>query len=108
MADTAIDGIGQVLAENNEKISRDYKIMKNLDCKGGEPSLMTVKELTGNPLVDNMELDNVQTRLEKEIKKQKEMHMTEEEKLAEAKKKEEEAAKRADNGEVNDDEEEEE
>jgi hypothetical protein len=67
VADTALDGIGQVLAENKEKVSRDYKIMKNLDCKGGEPSLMTVKELTGNPLVDNMDLDNVQTRLEKEI-----------------------------------------
>lgn len=59
VADTAIDGVGQVLAENKEKVSRDYKILKNLDCKGGEPSLMTVKELTGNPLVDNMDIDNV-------------------------------------------------
>ena len=63
VADTAIEGIHQVLQENKEKISRDYKIMQNLDCKGGEPSLMTIKIKTDNPLIDNMDLDNVETRL---------------------------------------------
>lgn len=33
--------------------------------------MMTIKVKTGNPLIDNMELDNVQTRLEKEIMKDK-------------------------------------
>ena len=69
VADTAIDGVGQAVAENKEKISRDYKVMKNLDCKGGEPSLMTIKVLTGNPLVDNMDIDNTETKLQKEIEK---------------------------------------
>lgn len=43
VSDTALDGINRVLANDQEKISTDYKIMKNLTCKGGEPSLMTVK-----------------------------------------------------------------
>jgi hypothetical protein len=42
-----------------------------MTCKGGEPMYMTIKVVTGNPLIDNMELDNVQTRLEKEIMKDK-------------------------------------
>jgi len=37
VADTAVDGVNKVLAENKEKCSTDYKIMKNLDCKGGKP-----------------------------------------------------------------------
>lgn len=59
VADTALDGLGQTLAENKEKVSRDYKIMKNLDCKGDIPGLMTIKIQTGNPLVDNMDIENV-------------------------------------------------
>lgn len=43
VADTAIDGVNRVLAEHKEKVSSDYKILKNLKCKGGEPGLMTVK-----------------------------------------------------------------
>jgi hypothetical protein len=43
VADTAINGVGKVLTENKEKISTDYKILKNIKCKGGEPSMMTVK-----------------------------------------------------------------
>ena len=61
---------------HKEKISRDYKIMKALDCKGGEPGLMTLKIKTDNPLIDNMDIDNVQTRLEKEIEKTKRDQMT--------------------------------
>jgi dynein assembly factor 2 len=106
VADTALDGIGQVLAEQKEKVSRDYKVLKNLDCKGGEPSLMTVRELTGNPLVDNMELDHVETRLQKEIEKTRQAQMSKEEREAEMKKKEAEAAKNFDNGEVEEEEEE--
>ena len=32
VADTAIDGITRVLAEHSEKVSTDYKIMKNMNC----------------------------------------------------------------------------
>jgi len=31
--------------------------MKNLVCKGGEPSLMTVKEEQDNPLLANMDIE---------------------------------------------------
>lgn len=107
VSDTAIDGLAQLLAEHNEKVSRDYKIMKNLDCKGGEPSLMTLKVKTGNPLVDNMELDNVETRLQKEIERQKFEAMTAEQKEAELKRREQEALKNTGEVEVDDEEEEE-
>jgi hypothetical protein len=72
VADTALDGISQVLAQDKEKISTDYKIMSKMTCKGDEPSLMTIRVKTGNPLIDNMELDSVDTRLQKEIEKTKE------------------------------------
>ena len=32
---------------------------------------MTIKVETGNPLIDNLEIENTKTRLEKEIMKQK-------------------------------------
>ena len=71
VADTALDGITRVLAENSEKVSTDYKIMKNMNCKGGEPSLMTIKVKTDNPLIDNIDIDNTETKLQKEIHSQK-------------------------------------
>jgi dynein assembly factor 2, axonemal len=40
VADTAIDGVNRVLAEHKEKCSTDYKILKNLKCKGGTPGLL--------------------------------------------------------------------
>ena len=43
VADTAIDGVNRVLAEHKEKCSSDYKILKNLKCKGGKPGLLTIK-----------------------------------------------------------------
>ena len=106
VADTAIDGISQVLAEDKEKISRDYRIMNKLTCKGDEPSLMTIRVNTGDPLIDNMELDTVDTRLQKEIEKTKQDYMSKEEKEAEAKRKEEEKMKASQNQEIEDEEEE--
>ena len=67
VADTAIDGVNQVLQQQKEKVSTDYKIMKNLKCKGGEPALMTVRTKDVNPLIDNMDLKNAKTKLEKDI-----------------------------------------
>jgi hypothetical protein len=40
VADSAIDGVNRVLSEHKEKCSTDYKILKNLKCKGGEPGLL--------------------------------------------------------------------
>lgn len=63
VADTALDGVSRVLQENKEKISNDYKILKNMKCKGGEPALMTIKVEVDNPLVSNVDIDKVETKL---------------------------------------------
>ena len=59
VADTAIDGVNRVLAENKEKLSADYKIMKHINCKGhgNKPQLMTVKKRTDNELLNNMDMN---------------------------------------------------
>ena len=57
VADTAVDGVNRVLAENKEKVSTDYKILKHLSCKGEKPQLMTVKTKDAqNTLIGNMDL----------------------------------------------------
>ena len=72
VADTAIDGIKRVLAESSEKVSTDYKIMKNLRCKGEEPALMTVKrEESANPLLANMDSSKHESKMQKDLKNQK-------------------------------------
>ena len=65
VADTAIDGVNRVLAENKEKLSSDYKIMKHINCKGlgGKPQLMTVKKKTDNELLNNMDIKKQETKL---------------------------------------------
>lgn len=42
-ADTALDGVNRVVAENKEKVSTDYKILKHINCKGERPNKMLVK-----------------------------------------------------------------
>ena len=37
VADTAVDGVNKVLAENKEKVSGDYKILRHMVCKGEKP-----------------------------------------------------------------------
>lgn len=71
VADTAIDGVNRVLAENKEKLSADYKIMKHINCKGhgGKPQLMTVKVATENELLNNIDINKQETKLQKEIGK---------------------------------------
>lgn len=71
VADTAIDGVNRVIQDQQEKLSSDYKIMKNMKCKGGEPGLMTVKVETANPLLNNMDIDKTKSKLQKEIEKAK-------------------------------------
>lgn len=68
VCETAIEGIGKVLAEHKESISKDYKIMQNLRCKGGKPASITVKIETANPIINSLDVSKHQTPLEKEIK----------------------------------------
>lgn len=63
VADTAIDGVNRVLSEHKEKCSTDYKIMKNLKCKGGEPGLLQIRVETVNPLLKNLDVDQHETKL---------------------------------------------
>ena len=60
-----------MLQDQQEKLSSDYKIMKNMKCKGGEPGLMTIKVDTTNPLLANMDIDKTKSKLQKEIEKVK-------------------------------------
>jgi hypothetical protein len=72
VADTAVDGVNRVLAENKEKVSTDYKILKHLSCKGEKPQLMTVKTKDAqNTLIGNMDLSKAESKLQKDIIKQR-------------------------------------
>jgi predicted lysophospholipase L1 biosynthesis ABC-type transport system permease subunit len=72
VADTALDGVNRVLAEHKEKVSPDYKIMKHVNCKGERPQLMTVKNKdAANPLIGNMDLSKAESKLQKDIMKQR-------------------------------------
>ena len=67
ICETALDGIGRVLAEHKESISKDYKIMKNLRCKGGKPASITIKVETENPIINAMDISKHKTKLERDI-----------------------------------------
>lgn len=60
MCDTAIDGVNRVLAEHKEKCSKDYKILKHMRCKGGEPGLLTIKVETSK-LLKNADISKYET-----------------------------------------------
>ena len=50
LCDTAVSGANQLLQSQGEKVSEDYKLMKNLKCKGGTPgSIMVAVERMENP-----------------------------------------------------------
>ena len=67
ICETAVDGIGRVLSEHKESISKDYKIMKNKRCKGGKPASITIKVETDNPIVNSMDVQKFKTKLEREV-----------------------------------------
>jgi len=72
VADTAVDGVNKVLAENKEKASSDYKILKHMACKGEKPQLMTVKVKDAqNALIGNMDISKAESKLQKDIMKQR-------------------------------------
>lgn len=43
LCSTAIESAEKQLLERNEVVSRDYKILKKINCKGGEPATMTIR-----------------------------------------------------------------
>ena len=43
----AIEASSKQLGERKETISKDYIVMKNLKCKGGEPALLPVRSIEG-------------------------------------------------------------
>lgn len=69
VSDTAIDGVNRVVAENKEKVSSDYKILKHINCKGERPNKMLVKtaKTQQNELLKNMDLSKTETKLQKEV-----------------------------------------
>jgi hypothetical protein len=69
VCDTAIDGVTRVLATESEKLSRDYKMMNNLVCKGGKPASITIKVTSDNPIIDSMDPQKHETKLQKDIMK---------------------------------------
>ena len=43
ICDTAIDGASKQLTDQNDVVSRDYKILKRMKCKGEKPSLLPMR-----------------------------------------------------------------
>lgn len=79
-----------------------------MKCKGGEPSLMTIKVESKNPLLNNMDIDKTKSKLQKEIEKVKEDQMSKEEVEKENQRRLAKAQTQFDNGEVDDESEKEE
>lgn len=64
--------MNRVLAEHKEKVSTDYKILKHVACKGEKPQLMTVKiKDATNQLIGNMDISKAESKLQKDIMKQR-------------------------------------
>lgn len=60
------------MAENKEKVSTDYKILKHINCKGERPNKMLVKTLKTeqNELLKNMDFSKTESRLQKDVQAQ--------------------------------------
>ncbi|CAE7195562.1 unnamed protein product [Symbiodinium natans] len=43
LIDTAADGLSQQFLKGHEEVSKDYKVMQRLQCKGGQPLPMSVR-----------------------------------------------------------------
>lgn len=67
VCDTAIDGVNKVVANEGEKVSSDYKVMRKMRCKGGKPASITAKIETSNPIINSMDPSKHETALQKEI-----------------------------------------
>lgn len=69
VCDTAVEGVSKVLTQENEKLSKDYKVLNKLRCKGGQPASITIKVQSENPIIDSMDPSKHETKLQKEIMK---------------------------------------
>lgn len=69
VCDTAVEGVSKVLTQENEKLSKDYKVLNKLRCKGGQPASITIKVQSDNPIIDSMDPSKHETKLQKEIMK---------------------------------------
>ena len=69
VCDTAIDGVNKVMAENKEKLSHDYKVLKHINCKGIAPHKMMMKDPVGNAneLLKNMDPSKAKAKLQKDV-----------------------------------------
>jgi hypothetical protein len=65
VCDTAIDGVNRVVVQDHEKVSNDYKVMRNLKCKGGKPAGITVKIDSSNPIINAIDPSKHETNLQK-------------------------------------------
>ena len=74
ICDTAVDGVNRVLAMTKEHLSKDYKLMKNLRCKGGKPASLTVKMNDDESALANADVEKHQTAMQKELTAKKEKH----------------------------------
>lgn len=66
LCSTAIDSVEKQLKERNEIASRDYKILRKIKCKGGDPATMTIR---GERLKDpekQFDFDKNENRQQKE------------------------------------------
>merc|ERR1711964_190163 len=61
-----IDSCIKAHKETGEKLSKDYKLMKNMKCKGGFPSTISFKDSSVDESVLNRDLRQ-ETSLEKDI-----------------------------------------
>jgi len=87
VCDTALDGVNQVLAEAKESVSKDYKVMQKMKCKGAKPGLMTVKDQSKdtNKLLANLDASKHKTSMQKEIDKNRQQFLADQEKQKEGK-----------------------
>ena len=78
----ALEAAERQLGERKETLSRDYVILKNLKCKGvdGKPALMPIRYIEGKVYNKGegpngeleRDMDGKETKLQKELTKQKE------------------------------------
>lgn len=43
LCSTALDAAQRQMGERDDTISKDYKVLKKLACKGGSPALLTIR-----------------------------------------------------------------
>ena len=88
MVNIALEAADRQLGERKETLSRDYVILKNMKCKGhdGKPALMPIRYIDGKTYnkgegpnnQPERDLDGKETKLQRDINKQKDEFTKEE------------------------------